>query len=169
MSTTMRSIIDPGHGASVQLGGLGVVDKISGTETGGAFAIVEHPLAVGALAAPVHTHTREDEYSLVLEGQVGVRLGEEEMVAGPGSYILKPRGVPHTFWNAGDVPARLVEIISPAGFERFFGDMATVMSTWDPAAPQDFAALVALGAEYGLSFDLASTPDLLKRHGLRLG
>ena len=73
-----------------------------------------------ALAAPVHRHAREDEYSYVLEGQVGALLGDEVVVGGPGDLIFKPRGQWHTFWNAGDEPARILEIISPAGFEGFF-------------------------------------------------
>ena len=76
-----------------------------------------------ALAAPLHRHTREDEYSYVLEGRVGALLGDEVLVAGPGDLIFKPRNQWHTFWNAGDEPARILEIISPAGFERFFDEL----------------------------------------------
>ena len=73
-----------------------------------------------ALAALLHRHSREDEYSFVLEGRVGALLGDEVVYGGPGDLIFKPRGQWHTFWNAGDDAARLLEIISPAGFERYF-------------------------------------------------
>jgi quercetin dioxygenase-like cupin family protein len=60
---------------------------------------VEHPLASRALGSPVHTHRHEDEYSIVLEGTIGVEIGEKVFEAGPGSVIVKPRGIPHAFWN----------------------------------------------------------------------
>jgi quercetin dioxygenase-like cupin family protein len=169
MSMATRVVVEPGAGEVIHLGGLGVIGKIAAEDTGGSFAVVEHPLEVGTLAAPMHTHSQEDEYSYVLEGMVGVRLGDDEYVAGPGSYIVKPRGVPHTFWNAGDMPARLIEIISPAGFERFFVEMGALMASWEPGAEQDFGALMALGARYGITFHMESVPDLLQRHHLRLG
>lgn len=66
-----------------------------------------------ALAAPMHGPHREDEYSLVLEGSIGALLGDSVVVGNPGDLIFKPREQWHTFWNAGDVPARVLEIISP--------------------------------------------------------
>jgi mannose-6-phosphate isomerase-like protein (cupin superfamily) len=90
---------------------------IDGEEARERFSLVEHPLSARALAAPLHRHAREDEYSYVVEGQVGALLGDEVVIGGPGDLIFKPRNQWHTFWNAGDQPARLLEIISPAGFE----------------------------------------------------
>ncbi len=169
MSTATRVVIEPDAGIHTHLAGLGAIEKLGADVTGGSFSLVEHPMAVGTLAAPMHTHSREDEYSFVLEGMVGVASGEDEYVAGPGSYIVKPRGVPHTFWNAGDTPARLIEIISPGGFERFFVEMGALMATWAPEAEPDFGALMVLGAKYGITFHMESVPDLLQRHHLRLG
>ena len=76
-----------------------------------------------ALAAPLHRHTREDEYSFVLEGRMGALLGDEVVEAGPGDLVFKPRNEWHTFWNAGDEPCRILEIIAPAGFEHFFKEL----------------------------------------------
>ena len=76
-----------------------------------------------ALAAPLHRHTREDEYSYVLEGRMGALLGDEVLEAGPGDLVHKPRDQWHTFWNAGDEPCRILEIIAPAGFEDFFREL----------------------------------------------
>ena len=87
---------------------------IDGAQTGETFALVEHPIEPRILAAPMHTHQHEDEYTYVLESEV--------RVAYPGDFVFKPRRVPHAFWNVGDVPARALEIISPAGFERYFED-----------------------------------------------
>ncbi len=90
------------------------------------------PARAGALGAPLHTHRREDEYSYVLEGRLGVQLGEETLEAGPGELVFKPRGIPHAFWNAGDDPLRLLELISPAGFENSFREVAPVLAERGP-------------------------------------
>ena len=96
---------------------------IDGDEPDQRFSLVEHPMSPRALAAPLHRHNREDEYSFVIEGRMGALLGDEVLEAGPGDLVFKPRGEWHTFWNAGDEPARILEIISPAGFERFFDEL----------------------------------------------
>jgi len=85
---------------------------VSGGESGGGFSLVEHPMAPRPLAPPLHRHSREDEYSFVLEGRAGAMLGEEVLYGQPGDLIFKPRHQWHTFWNAGDQPARILEIIS---------------------------------------------------------
>ena len=82
-------------------------------DTDGRFALVEHPIAPRALAGPMHVHEHEDEYSYVLEGEVGFQVGDEVFSAGPGQLVAKPRGIWHGFWNAGDEPARVLELISP--------------------------------------------------------
>src|SRR5215470_11871042 len=115
-------LISASDAKSVWLGGMGVVFKLAGTETGGLFSVVEHPIEPGRLVPP-HMHTREDELSYVIEGEIGARIGDQELKAGPSSYVYKPRNVPHTFWNAGPKPARLVELIAPAGFEKYFEEM----------------------------------------------
>jgi quercetin dioxygenase-like cupin family protein len=94
------TVVQPGGGTQGDLGSIGVVFKLWGHDTGGAMSIVEHPFPVGALVPP-HLHTREDEYSIVTEGQIGFRSGEREVVLGPGGYITKPRGELHAMWNAG--------------------------------------------------------------------
>ena len=106
-------VVQPGEGRAGGLApGVGVVFKIDGEDTGGALSIVEHPFAVGALVPP-HIHTLEDEYSIVLEGEIGFRSEDQEVVLGPGGYIVKPRGEVHAMWNAGKTPARMIEVISP--------------------------------------------------------
>jgi quercetin dioxygenase-like cupin family protein len=112
----------PGGGALVDLGGLGVHFKVRGEQTGGSFAIVEHPVEPGILVDP-HIHRNEDEMSYVLNGTIWARVGDREVEAVAGSYVWKPRGVLHAFWNPGPEPARILEIISPAGLERLFEQM----------------------------------------------
>ena len=82
---------------------------IEGAAAGKRFAFLEHPMSPRALAAPLHRHSREDEYSFVLEGRMGALLGDEVIEAGPGQFVFKPRNQWHTFWNAGDEPCRILE------------------------------------------------------------
>src|SRR5207247_2691963 len=114
----------PGDGDQVTLsGGVGVVFKVPGSLTSGRLAIVEHPVPLDALVVP-HVHTKEDELSYVLEGEIGVMIGDREFVAPTGSYVFKPRGVVHAFWNNGTTPARLIELIFPSGLEEAFREMS---------------------------------------------
>jgi quercetin dioxygenase-like cupin family protein len=160
-----RHTLGPDEGQVVHLLALGVRFMIDGDATGGAFSLVEHPLPPRALGAPVHTHRNEDEYSYVLEGRVGVQLGGDVIEAGPGSLVFKPRGVAHAFWNAGDEQARLLEIISPAGFENYFRELAPLLA----ATERDDAAIGDVVSRYELDIDFDSIPALAERHDLRLG
>jgi mannose-6-phosphate isomerase-like protein (cupin superfamily) len=155
------TIVGPNAGKTGHLGGIGVRFMASGAETGGGFSLVEHPMAPGALAAPLHRHSREDEYSYVIEGRMGADLGGEIVYAEAGDLVFKPRGEWHTFWNAGDEPARILEIISPAGFELFFAELVDL--TQEPR-PETIGPIAA---RYGLEMDWASLPVLCERHGLR--
>jgi quercetin dioxygenase-like cupin family protein len=166
MATTMAKVLGPTDGASGSLGSIGVRFMIGGDESGGGFALVEHPMAPRGLAAPLHRHSREDEYSFVLEGRVGALLGEEVVYGEPGDLIFKPRGQWHTFWNAGDEPARILEIISPAGFERFFGELTDPSQA---AGPPDPAMMAAGAARYGVELDFTSLPRLIEEYGLIFG
>jgi quercetin dioxygenase-like cupin family protein len=100
-----RIVLSPGEGETVWLRKLGIRFMIGGEETQGNFALVEHPIGPRALAAPMHTHQREDEYTYVLEGEIGVQIGEEVLVARPGDLVFKPRvcrtpsGTPQTHWH----------------------------------------------------------------------
>jgi mannose-6-phosphate isomerase-like protein (cupin superfamily) len=158
-------IVTPGDGAEGFLGSIGVRFLIDGHEAAQRFSLVEHPMSPHALAAPLHRHTREDEYSFVLEGRMGALLGDEVVEAGPGDLVFKPRNQWHTFWNAGDRPCRILEIISPAGFERFFGELVQLGGPVT-AAPE---ALAELNERYGLEMQLESVPELIERFGVTIG
>ncbi len=155
-------VTGPGQGKSIEIQGLGIVFKLSGADTGGAFAIVEHPLAVGVLAAPPHTHTHEDEISYILDGEVTLLIGEELIHAEPGAYVRKPRGIPHTFWNSGTTPARIQEIITPAGFEQYFAELSDLFGA---AGIPDMQRIAALAERYGLTFHMERLPELATRYG----
>jgi quercetin dioxygenase-like cupin family protein len=160
-----RMVLSPDEGETVWLRKLGIRFMIGGEQTQGNFALVEHPIKSRALAAPMHTHRHEDEYTYVLEGEIGVQIGEEVRISQPGDLVFKPRGVPHAFWNAADEPARALEIISPAGFERYFAELAPL---FPPAnkGPLDEEAIGAVREKYGLEMDMGSIPVLVECHGL---
>jgi quercetin dioxygenase-like cupin family protein len=163
MQATTAKVVGPQDGKAGFLGSIGVRFMIDGDEAGDRLALVEHPMSARALAAPLHRHTREDEYSYVTEGRVGALLGDEVLIAGPGDLIFKPRNQWHTFWNAGDEPARLLEIISPAGFERFFAELVDLGGVTN-ADPQTLGELCA---RYELEMDPESVPGLIERFDLQ--
>jgi mannose-6-phosphate isomerase-like protein (cupin superfamily) len=165
MESTAVKVIGPTDGRKGFLGSIGVRFMIDGDETDQGFSLVEHPMSARALAAPLHRHSREDEYSYILEGRMGALLGDEVVEGGPGDLIFKPRDQWHTFWNAGDEPCRILEIIAPAGFERFFAELDDLGGALK-AEPQQ---LGELSARYGLDMQPDSVPGLLERFDLRLG
>jgi mannose-6-phosphate isomerase-like protein (cupin superfamily) len=134
-------------------------------DTGGGFALLEHTIAPRALGAPLHTHRNEDEYSFVLNGRMGAAVGDETVEAGPGEVVVKPRGVPHAFWSAADEDTSVLEVVSPAGFERYFAEAAPLLSV---EGVPDFEALAAIQARYEMKMDPASIGELVQRFGLRL-
>jgi mannose-6-phosphate isomerase-like protein (cupin superfamily) len=158
-------VIGPTDGKSGFLGSIGVRFMIDGEEAGGGFSLVEHPMSPRALAAPLHRHNREDEYSYVLTGRMGALLGDEVLEAGPGDLVFKPREQWHTFWNAGEEPARILEIISPAGFEHYFEELVEIGGSAG-ASPEQLAELCA---RYELEVQPESVPELLERFDLRVG
>jgi len=156
--------ISPGDGERADFPGLGTRYIIRSDETDGRFALIEHTIPPRALAAPIHTHVHEDEYSFVLSGRMGAMVGDEVVEAGPGELVRKPRGIPHAFWNAGDDEVRLLELISPGAFAQYFADLAPVLSV---QGPPDFAALAEIRERYDLDMDMDSIGSLSERFGLR--
>ena len=142
-------------------GPFGVDGLIKSADTGGRFGLVEHPIAPRALAGPMHVHRHEDEYSYVLRGEVGFQVGDDVFTAGPGQLVAKPRDVWHGFWNAGDEPARVLELISPGGFEDYFVELAPLLQP-----ERDFEGMAGLQAKYGLEMDFSSIGRLTRQHGL---
>jgi mannose-6-phosphate isomerase-like protein (cupin superfamily) len=160
METTAGvKVVGPDDARVGFLGSIGVRFMIDGVEAGERFSLVEHPMSPRALAAPLHRHTREDEYSFVLQGRMGALLGDDVVEAGPGDLVFKPRDQWHTFWNAGDTPCRILEIISPAGFEHFFRELAERIERGETDMSE-------LSPKYGIEFDMESVPRLCEQHGL---
>jgi quercetin dioxygenase-like cupin family protein len=170
VNRTEVTVVQPEEGDTVALPGFGAVFKLSSRTNGGEVAILEHPFAVGAITAP-HRHTREDEHSIVIAGEIGFRSDESEVVLGPGGYITKPRGQMHAMWNAGSQPGRIIEVITPGGFENYFRDLGELLVAHanDPAGQtlHELPEFGELADKYGLTY---GTPDWLddvvQRYGL---
>jgi mannose-6-phosphate isomerase-like protein (cupin superfamily) len=162
VSLTAAKVVGRSDGKAGFLGSIGVRFVIDGDEAGDRFSVVEHPMSARALAAPLHRHRNEDEYSFVIEGRMGALLGDEHVEAGPGDVVHKPRGQWHTFWNAGDEPCRILEVISPAGFERFFAELVDLGGVAD-AGPDRFGELCQ---RFALEMDPDSVPELIQRFGV---
>jgi mannose-6-phosphate isomerase-like protein (cupin superfamily) len=174
-STPKVTVVQPEEGESVSIPGFGCVYKLYSRDNGGLVAIVEHPFAVGFIGAP-HRHTREDEHSIVLEGQIGFRSDDAEVVLGPGGYITKPRGQMHTMWNAGTVPGRIVEVITPGGFEGYFRELGELLTdgqaggSAEPGAhmrPHEPDELAKLAEKYHITYENPPwLDDVVARYGL---
>ena len=109
----------------------------------------------------MHTHECEDEYSYVLGGRLTAQVGDQVIDAGPGELVVKPRGIPHAFWNAGPEPLRFLELISPGDFEEYFFELAA------PFNARDQQAMAAVRERYRLDLRIETIPELLERNGLQ--
>jgi mannose-6-phosphate isomerase-like protein (cupin superfamily) len=169
------TVVQPGAGESVSIPGFGCVYKLYSRDNGGEIAIVEHPFDVGFISAP-HQHVREDEHSHVLEGEIGFRSDDAEVVLGPGGYITKPRGQMHAMWNAGMVPGRIIEVITPGGFESYLRELSELLTAGETEVPagsgahmrlHETDAFAQLAAKYHLTY--GNPPwldDVVARYGL---
>jgi quercetin dioxygenase-like cupin family protein len=157
-------VVLPDEGKSVQFGGTGAIYKLLGEQTNGTLALVEHTVVPNTLAAPPHTHRDEDEISYVLEGELTIQVGEQLIQAPVGTLVMKPRGIQHCFWNAGSARARLLEIITPAGLEQYFEELASLVALGGPPDP---ARRSALYEKYHLTLDRAAAEALLEHYHLK--
>jgi quercetin dioxygenase-like cupin family protein len=138
---------------------------IGAAETEGSISILEVTIPPHTLIKP-HAHTREDEFSYVLAGPIGVRAGETTHESVPtGSWLIKPRAIPHAMWNVGDEPARVLEIVAPGGLETYFQTIAPILLEHGP----DWTARYNEAADaYGLEIVNAWSEELQDRYGITL-
>jgi quercetin dioxygenase-like cupin family protein len=155
-------LVTPGDGKTVMLYGVRFNYKVVTADSGGGLAMMEVEIPAGTLVKP-HNHTREDEYSLIMAGTVGVRVGDRVLEAPAGSYLVKPRGTPHAMWNAKDEPAKVLEILSPAGLEEYFEALSPLLARHDPAAKY-----YGLAQDYGLTIEDDWIEELERTYGVKL-
>ena len=165
MSTAFApKLVAPDDGRTVMLFGVRFDYKIESADTGGTVAALEVEIPPGTLVKP-HTHSREDEFSLVLAGTVGVRIGDTVLEAGQGAYLVKPRATPHAMWNAGAEPAKVVEILSPGGLENYFRELAPILKQHGGDAPRRY---YELAERYGITIEDDWIEELERRYHVKL-
>ena len=147
-------VLQPGEGKHVSVLGDGYTYKAIGEQTGGAYGLVETTVSASSSGPPPHVHRTEDEALYVLEGEVTFQVGDQTLRAAAGSFAFVPRGTVHTFSNPGDREARLLVIISPAGFEHAFEELAEAAPSADQ--PPDMPRLMAVAEKYNL--EIAGPP-----------
>jgi len=161
-----RVIVGPGEGALLPV--LGIVHKVTSEDSGGSLVIDEWELPPGQTIPP-HAHANEDECSFVLEGELTCYVGGRVVVAPEGSYVVKPRGVPHAFHNAGTGAVRVMEILTPGGsFEGYFDEYEEIVAgSLDEEGRKE--ARAELGGRYGVSWHDELAPEVEARFGARRG
>jgi quercetin dioxygenase-like cupin family protein len=140
----------------------GVLIKLYGEETNGIISIIEQPFEPGLLLPP-HVH-QNDVWLYVLEGEMHARVGDDVVKATPGSWVLKPRRIPHTMWNSGRERARIIELYTPGGFELFFKDFGERLR----GGPIGLDELNRLGAPHGIRFFADWIAELKSTYNVRL-
>ena len=141
--TTSAFTVGPGQGPTVQgPAGGPLTFKVRGDQTGGALTVIENTIAPGD-GPPHHVHANEDEAWWIVEGDLRFRLGDDLHTAPAGTFVFVPRGVAHSFQNAGESPARILVMFTPGGMESFFDSFAQ-LEDFDPGA------FAQLGAEVGM-------------------
>ena len=142
--------------------------RVRGDASGNAASVLEHALAPGCVAMPVHRHDA-CEVLHVLEGALWLWLdGAEQRLAAGGSAVIPP-GARHTFWVDVDAlaPARFLAVVAPGGMERYYEDVAAHVPTGAGRGP-DMDGVLAACARHGVEPDMMSLYDLIARHGLSL-
>ncbi|MBL9167987.1 MAG: cupin domain-containing protein [Verrucomicrobiales bacterium] len=125
----------------------------SGDQTGGSHVLVEAKVPPGG-GPPPHIHHREDESFYVVEGEITFQIDGKRVVAGPGSFLQGPRGIPHAFRNETAKPARMLILVVPPGFDKFIEEFAHPLASFDspavPVSPEEIAKLAAAAPKYGI-------------------
>lgn len=127
-------VLAPGEGKQIIFVGNEMTFKVASADTNGAFSLCEFTAEAGFPGPPLHIHHGHDETFYMLEGEMQFRLGDGTVCAGHGSFLLAPKGVAHSFWNPGSKSARMLVLCTPAGYEKYFEEIA---HTFPPGTPPD--------------------------------
>lgn len=158
-------VVRPDESRHIQLYDVRFNYGVGAAETGGGLSMLEVTIPPRTLIKP-HMHTREDEFSLVLAGEISVRQGDQTTEAIPtGSWLVKPRSIPHAMWNVADEPARILEVVVPGGLERYFEQIAPVLMEHGPEWTRRYRALAE---DFGLQILDDWSDELQARYGITL-
>lgn len=161
---TELQVIQPAQGDELTFGDILMNRVVRNAHTPSGIAVQEWTVAPRHLGAPPHTHQHEDEVFYVLEGEMTVMEGDSVATVGAGSYVVLPRGRLHGFWNSGDVPARMLVILTPGEVESYFDEASQYAPT---DAPHDFEGVMRVSAEYGMTFRMDLVPEIMMTYGLQ--
>lgn len=151
---------DPVAGLTVMTGSVSTTFEITAEMVGGAYCMVRQIIQPHQLFWP-HVHAVEDQTIIVVTGRLGVRIGDREFEAGPGEVVFRPKGVPHTVWNAYAEPVEILEITSPGVFDRYFAAQGEMTRTGD------FSGRSQLIQAHGIRAAEGWEADLSKRHDVK--
>jgi quercetin dioxygenase-like cupin family protein len=161
-SVPTAKVLAPGEGKTIMLFAVRFDYKVTGADSGGVLAALEVTIPPKTLIKP-HNHSREDEFTVVLAGTVGARVGDEVVEAEAGASMVKLRGIPHAMWNVGAEAARVLEVLSPGGLEDYFEELSPVLRAKAPPSEYD-----ALAHRYGLAIQNDWIEELERTYGVKL-
>jgi pimeloyl-ACP methyl ester carboxylesterase/mannose-6-phosphate isomerase-like protein (cupin superfamily) len=154
---TRVSVVNPQAGDVVLTGPLRLRILEDGTTTSHRLGIAEITIAPHTAGPPQHRHARHDEGFYVVAGTAHFTVGDQTYVADQGTLVMVPPGTPHTFANAGDQPAVLLNTFTPDLYVQYFRDLRVILAAGQPLTPQ---AIEDVMARYGTeaATDYASAP-----------
>jgi mannose-6-phosphate isomerase-like protein (cupin superfamily) len=137
------TVLRPGEGEHIAAGASSLTLKATGETTGGTLFMSDSVLAPGFPGPPPHVHERLHDMFLVLEGTLTMRLGDEELQAGPGTFVCVPPGVVHTFANRSDAPVRFLNLNTPSGFEAYMRELGQALASGMPPTPEEIGRIAS--------------------------
>ncbi len=151
-------LLAAGEGRSIWVVGDRYTIKYGGSDTGGAFAMMEATVPPGHGPSP-HIHHREDEAFYVLEGEIQFQADGSSFTATSGAWVTLAKGSLHSFKNTGSTPARMLVVVTPSGLENFFLEVGrdAIEGETEPVlpTPEDIQRLLETAPKYGLEIRLS--------------
>jgi mannose-6-phosphate isomerase-like protein (cupin superfamily) len=141
-------VFAPGEGETLRLGPHQI--RLIYRGAGNPYSLAEWLAPPSVPGPPLHVHRETDEAFCVLEGTFGFQTGDETIDGPPGAFVFIPRGSAHTYWNQGSTPARLLMVISPAGFESYFEELSEGLASAGDSQDEAMRVRRRLSAKYDI-------------------
>ena len=137
------TVLRPGEGEVLEVGPSSIALRATGENTGGTMFMSETVVAPGFPGPPPHVHDRLHDMFYVLEGTLSMRLGDEQLEAGPGTFVCAPPGVVHTFSNPSEQPVRLLNFNTPSGWENYMRELAAAFGSGASVTPEEIGKIAS--------------------------
>ena len=157
--------IPPGQGKAGKVGDMQLTFKFNSKDTSNHLGLWETIIMPEELGAPPHYHEKTDELCRVLEGTVAFMTGNTITTVKAGGWHLRPRGVVHTFWNAGTTKAKTIDICIPGGHEYYMQELALLFENNNRPKPEDFKNLEQ---KYDIHYRFDLLPEITKKYNVKL-